>query len=66
VVELDGGQHATQAASDSRRTELLRKHGYRVLRFWDNDVLRETAAVLIRISEAVNPHPNPLPGSERG
>ena len=39
VVELDGGQHITLAESDQRRAAFLRQRGYRVLRFWNNDVL---------------------------
>src|SRR5690242_13265404 len=38
VVELDGGQHATDKR-DAMRDDWLRQHGYRVLRFWNNDVL---------------------------
>jgi very-short-patch-repair endonuclease len=39
IIELDGGQHAIQVAADARRTAFLEKQGYRVLRFWNNDVL---------------------------
>ena len=67
VVELDGGQHLAQAEADQRRTAFLRELGYRVLRFWDNDVLAETDVVLQQIAEAVSdPHPGPLPNRERG
>lgn len=66
VVELDGGQHATQAEADRRRTAFLIQQGYRVLRFWDNEVMENMEAVLQRIAEALNdPHPNPLPRRER-
>ena len=44
VVELDGGQH--DETHDAVRTRHLHEAGYRVLRFWDNDVLRDTDAVL--------------------
>lgn len=37
VIELDGGQHA-DSATDPGRTAYLQAHGYRVLRFWNNDV----------------------------
>ena len=46
VVELDGGQHAEQAAYDLKRTADLESAGYRVLRFWDNDVLLHTDDVM--------------------
>ena len=41
IVEIDGGQHAEQQLSyDARRTDWLASQGYRVLRFWNNDVLK--------------------------
>jgi very-short-patch-repair endonuclease len=67
VIELDGGQHASRAEADRRRTEHLNREGYRVLRFWDNDVFENLPGVLQRIMEAVkDPHPDPLPERERG
>ncbi|MCF7520957.1 endonuclease domain-containing protein [Neisseria sp. ZJ106] len=51
IVELDGGQHAEQAVYDSKRTEFLNNQGYCVLRFWNNEVLQQTAAVLAKIVE---------------
>ncbi len=66
IVELDGGQHATRVEYDMGRTAFLASRGYRVIRFWDNEVLQETEAVLERIVQAViDPHPDPLPGRER-
>lgn len=38
MVEADGGQHADDA-SDTRRTAWLQSHGWRVIRFWNHDVL---------------------------
>ena len=46
VIELDGGQHVAQADSDEVRTQALKKHGYRVLRYWNDDVLLRTEDVL--------------------
>jgi very-short-patch-repair endonuclease len=70
VVELDGGQHALQKRSDAERTALLEGQGYRVFRFWDNDVVTNTEGVLLRIVEALgakgtSPSPYPLPKGER-
>ena len=48
IVEADGGQHSDVRA-DECRTCYLRSHGYRVLRFWNNDVLTRTEAVLEQI-----------------
>jgi len=39
VIELDGGQHQERLAYDEQRTAFLQTHGWRVLRFWNNDVL---------------------------
>jgi len=65
VVELDGGQHALRRGADVARTRFLKAQGYRVLRFWDNELLTNIDGVLARIAEALHPHPNPLPERER-
>jgi very-short-patch-repair endonuclease len=64
VVEVDGGQHSEQAHYDSERDAWLREQGFRVLRFWDNQVLKETESVDEVIREALSrevypPHLNP-------
>ncbi len=43
--ELDGGQHAEQIAYDAERTARLQSEGYRVLRFWNHEVLQNSEAV---------------------
>ncbi|MEA9795811.1 very-short-patch-repair endonuclease [Xanthomonas campestris] len=63
IVELDGSQH--QASSDQARTQWLRSQGWKVLRFWNNDVLLSLDAVVETIFKMVAtpyPHPNPSPG----
>ena len=45
IVEADGGQHADNEA-DHRRTAWLEAEGWRVLRFWNNDVLANTDGVI--------------------
>ena len=66
VVERDGGHHAAQVQKDERRTQIIAQHGYQILRFWDNEVLKNIEAVLQAIfSFMQNPHPNPLPERER-
>jgi very-short-patch-repair endonuclease len=52
IVEADGGQHAESAADDAR-TEWLREQGWRVIRFWNNDVLANREGVVERILEAL-------------
>ncbi len=59
VIELDGGQHQDSSQYDSHRDRQIEERGFRVLRFWDNQVWQETAAVLETILEALNsPHPS--------
>jgi very-short-patch-repair endonuclease len=57
VIEVDGSQHAEQQNYDEQRTEKLRTAGLTVLRFWDNEVLNETDAVVQVIWNALNPSP---------
>ena len=52
IVEVDGGQHA-ENARDARRDAELGAEGYRVLRFWNHDVLTNKAGVLEAILEAL-------------
>jgi len=65
VIELDGGQHAKRTIEDHRRTRFLVSRGYRVLRFWNNDVLENVEGVLILIEEALKNSPSPSPSRER-
>ena len=61
VIELDGGQHDWQHQSDALRTRRIEAMGYRVLRFWNNDVLGNLEGVLNEIQRALPPTPNPSP-----
>ena len=56
VIELDGGQHAEPEAiaADERRTLALEARGYRVIRFWDNEVLQNLDGVVEAILEALH------------
>ena len=57
IVEADGGQHA-ESAQDVRRTAFLESKGYRVLRFWNNDILTNLDGVAQLIAAALSsPHP---------
>jgi very-short-patch-repair endonuclease len=66
IVEADGGQHVDQITYDERRTARLGSMGYRVLRFWNHEILCELQSVLEQIESALNepPHPDPLPEGE--
>ncbi|HYA35916.1 MAG TPA: endonuclease domain-containing protein [Candidatus Binataceae bacterium] len=46
VIELDGGHHAELRDRDESRSKWLEQHGYRVMRFWNNDVMDNIAGVL--------------------
>jgi very-short-patch-repair endonuclease len=76
AIEVDGGQHATDPR-DVVRESWLADRGYRVLRFWNNDVLANTEGVLESIAaalseiagdvtrgEAPSPRPSPPEGGE--
>ncbi len=54
IIEVDGGQHMADIAYDSARSKWLQDRGYRVLRFWNNEVLLHTEAVATRILEALD------------
>jgi very-short-patch-repair endonuclease len=69
VIEVDGGQHSLNT-SDETRTRYLQADGYRVLRFWNNDVIENMSGVLSTIDTAINadrpPTPDPSPPQAGG
>ncbi len=71
VVELDGSQHVAGADNDAERTAVLNALGYRVIRFWNNELTSNLAGVLETIGRAAlgndaAPTPQPPPASGRG
>ena len=54
AIELDGGQHVAQQQADATRTTELAQHGYRVIRFWNGDVVNNLPGVLERIREELD------------
>ena len=56
-IELDGGQHnePDERAKDEARSEFLKRKGITVVRFWNNEVLRETEGVLEKLLSALTP-----------
>mgnify|MGYP000533559838 CR=1 FL=1 len=67
VVELDGGQHQTRHHHDTRRDRYIEKRGFKILRFWNNDVLQQAEAVLQQIWQALQPSaPLPFPPPRSG
>jgi len=72
IVEADGGQHA-QSAYDVERDTYLTEQGFRILRFWNNDVLANGDGVVASILDAIDSHgaqtradPTPQPLSRKG
>ncbi|MBZ0252437.1 MAG: DUF559 domain-containing protein, partial [Candidatus Methylomirabilis sp.] len=53
IVEVDGGHHAENAAADAARTPDLERRGYRVIRFWNSDVVTNMDAVVREIEAAL-------------
>jgi len=67
IIEVDGGQHAEQSDYDAERDDWLREQGFIVLRFWNNDVLKNFEGVTERIFETLKSSPflNPSPQGGR-
>ena len=58
IIEVDGGQHLEQEEYDAQRTAFLESKGYRVLRFWNNDVMNDRNAVLQVILDGLGKEEN--------
>jgi very-short-patch-repair endonuclease len=57
IVEADGSQHSDNK-NDERRDSFLQSQGFRVLRFWNNDVLGDADSVLTALLDALTPSPS--------
>ena len=68
VIELDGGQHSEQVTQDAHRTAMLAKNGFRVMRFRNDEVLKNLEGVLEEILRQLEapPSPQPSPAGGRG
>jgi very-short-patch-repair endonuclease len=71
IIELDGGQHGTMVEQDAARTARFERDGWRVMRFWNNDVVENMEGVLETIAAVLaakpsSPHPDPLPHAGEG
>ncbi len=65
VIEIDGGQHGPER--DAWRTRMIEAEGYRVIRFWNHDVLGNPEGAWVTLAEALhNRHPHPGPPPSRG
>ncbi len=65
VIEVDGGQHSG-SDHDERRDAWMKREGYKVLRFWNNEVLVNLEGVLDRIGREIATAPSPRPSPTRG
>jgi len=67
IIEVDGGQHAEVEGYDLARTRFLNTRGYRIIRFWNNDVLQNIEGVVETIRQTLADMPSPTPpGNGRG
>jgi very-short-patch-repair endonuclease len=71
IIEVDGGQHNEEVHRqyDRARDQWLTSQGFRILRYWNNEVLEEWEAIAEAIWKAAKEHPSPptpLPQGERG
>lgn len=59
IIEVDGGQHATESSHDRERDAYLQQYGFKILRFWNNEVMQNIDGVLevIRTNCYVTPSP---------
>ena len=53
IIELDGSQHLEQEEYDEERTKYLESQGYKVIRFWNNDVMNNIEGVILTIVHAL-------------
>ena len=53
IIELDGSQHLDQEAYDEERTQYLESQGYTILRFWNNDVMKDIESVIRAIIQVM-------------
>ena len=61
IIELDGGQHAKTVESDAKRTQFLEQQGYRVMRFWNNEIFQNFYGVCDTIFFALSKEEAPSP-----
>jgi len=64
VIEVDRGQHCDNER-DKARTRFIEAEGYRVIRFWNNEVMGNFEGVLIAIGDALKSPPPPTPSRKR-
>jgi very-short-patch-repair endonuclease len=53
IIELDGSQHLEQTEHDEERTAYLQSQGYKVIRFWNNAVMKDIEGVMLAIQNEI-------------
>ena len=66
IVEIDGGQHDALAPREAERNEFLQSEGFRILRFWNDEVLANLEGVHQAIAAALGASPLPKPSPIKG
>ncbi len=66
VIEVDGDSHGHSERADAARTRYIEDMGYRVIRFWNNDVMERLEGVVGEIERASADRPSPNPSREAG
>jgi very-short-patch-repair endonuclease len=65
IIEMDGSQHLEQEQYDEERTEYLETQRYKVIRFWNNDVINNIESVILSIQQALEESDDPAGEDER-
>jgi very-short-patch-repair endonuclease len=66
VIEVDGDTHGHTEGADAARTRYIENMGYRVIRFWNNDVMERLEGVVAEIERVLADRPSPDPSREAG
>ena len=66
IVEADGGQHAEHQDDDRIRDDWLKSQGFRILQFWNNEILSNLEGVMQVICDHLPPSPQPSPTRGEG
>ena len=66
IIEIDGGQHGDKTSKGHERSNWLQSQGFRILRFWNNEVIERKDDVLESIIRALREYPSPQPLSHKG